>query len=372
MSDFQLKIFKAIIKENIGKNVVVSPISIYHILSLTTNGAAKKTLEEMLKTLCHKDLDELNKNNSSIASAIEKFKSVEFANAVYTKVQPTESFTKMIKQYNAKIDVLKEVEVINKWCSDATHEKIPIIIDALKPNDVMVLINALYFKGVWKKSFDKNNTYENIFMNFNKEKVSVDFMDIEDKFDFYEDSNVQAISLRYKDDNMVATIILPKTEVDDFNDSVATDTNNKSVNDDINNYIDSLTLDTYNNIISKMRSSKVKLTLPKFEINYEDELSKSFMSLGMVEAFTDNADFSSMIKDIHVQIARIIHKTYIKIDEEGTEASAATAVVMTKRSIDFSTPSMMVNHPFLFIIRNEKLPHGNDIIFASKIEMIKK
>ena len=88
MNIFQLKIFQEINKGNIGKNMTICPISIYHILSLTTNGAAKKTLEEMLNVLCNKDLMNMNKNNNIIGSTLAKFKSIELANAVFTKFQP--------------------------------------------------------------------------------------------------------------------------------------------------------------------------------------------------------------------------------------------------------------------------------------------
>ncbi|ORX75987.1 hypothetical protein BCR32DRAFT_296548 [Anaeromyces robustus] len=357
MSSFQLNIFKAINKKNDRKNITVSPISIYHILSLTTNGAVNETLKEMLNTLCHKNLKELNKDNKSIATLIEKFKSVEYANAVFTKVKPLELFTEMIKEYKAKMDILNDADKINKWCSEATHGKIQKIIESLSPDDVMILINIIFFKGVWLKRFDEKNTDKGIFMNYNEEKVGIDFMKTLDKFDYFSDYNIQAISIKYKHDNMVATIILPNRE------------------NNINNYIDNFTLKTYKDIIKKMKNKKVNIYLPNFEIKYEEELSKSFISLGMVQAFSENADFSSMIKSEDVKIGRIIHKTYIKIDEEGTEASAATAVVMVKKSVSlFETriPIMKVNSPFLFIIRNENLPCGNDIIFISKIEMIDK
>ena len=98
MNIFQLKIFQEINKGNIGKNITLCPISIYHILSLTTNGAAKKTLEEMLKTLCNNDLNKMNQNNKLIASILEKFQSIELANAVFTKFNPEQSFIQIIKQ----------------------------------------------------------------------------------------------------------------------------------------------------------------------------------------------------------------------------------------------------------------------------------
>ena len=114
MNSFELKIFKELNKINIEKNLVISSISIYHILSLTTNGALNKTLEEMLNVLSHKNLDEMNKNNKLISSIISKFKSIEFANAVFSKFKPETLFMKMIKEYKATMDIFKDETQINK------------------------------------------------------------------------------------------------------------------------------------------------------------------------------------------------------------------------------------------------------------------
>ena len=116
--------------------------------------------------------------------------------------------------------------------------------------------------------------------------------------------------------------------------------------------------------------NKIRLSTPKFVINFEDELKPYFNSLGMIEAFTDNADFSAMSKTNRLKIAKIIHKTFIEVDEEGTEAAGATAVVMRKKAKPKKEIKMIVDHPFLFIIRSEQLPSGHDILFISKVEAL--
>ena len=219
----------------------------------------------------------------------------------------------------------------------------------------MVLINAIYFKGIWKKTFDKKRTIKNNFNNLNKNPKKVDFMNSTEKYDYIEINGVQVISLNYQKDNMKALIILPKRE------------------DDINIFIDNFKLEKYNEIIKNLKNVKVELYLPKFEVNFEVELKSSFISMGIVEAFSDNADFSVMNKNKILKIGRIIHKTFIKVDEEGTEAAAATAVVM--RCLDYtSTPEkiyfMNINRPFLFFIRTNDLPQGHDILFITKVESL--
>jgi len=347
---FQLKIFQEINKSNIGKNLMISPLSIYHILSLTTNGAQNQTLEEMVKTLGHENKDEMNNENKLVSSSVGKLQSIEMANAVFTKFKPEDQFTSMIKVYKSTIDILKDVEQVNKWCSEATHNKIQNILDKLTPNDLMVLINAIYFKGIWKKTFDKNKTYQNNFNNFNKTPIMKDFMNITDNFDYFENDNIQSISLNYTKDNLKALIILPR-------------------NDDINTYINNFSSENYIDIIKNLNNQKVNLSLPKFEINFSARLEQNLINLGMVLPFSDSADFSGMTREHKLKIGRIIHKTFIKVDEEGTEAAAATVVVMTKRCF-IPTLAMNVDHPFLFIIRSDDLPPEHDILFASKIESL--
>ena len=332
---------------------MISPISIYHILSLTANGAANKTLTEMLNALSEKSLIELNKKNSTISSLFAKFKSVELANAVFTRFNPLDDFQKMIKEYKAKLDLLKDANQINQWCSNATHKKIPKIVDAISGADKMVLINAIYFKGIWQQPFDKNNTRLDTFFG-PKNQSKIMFMNSTKEFDYYEDNGIQAISLNYTKDNLNALIILPK---------------NKS---NINNYIKNFTSEKYNMIIGNLTNKKVKLSLPKFEFDFSAELSQNFKNLGMKDAFNGNADFSIMKKEKDIFISSIIHKTYIKVDEKGTEAAAVTAIVMRYKSALLEPiPVMKVDHPFLFVIRNNDLQPGNDIIFISKVECLK-
>jgi len=353
-NNFQLKIFQEINKANEGKNIMVSPISIYHILSLTANGAANKTLTEMLQALCEKDLNALNKKNSIISNEFDKLQTIEFANAVFTRFNPLNEFQNMIKEYKAKLDILKDANQINQWCSEATHEKIPKIVNDINPNAKIMLINAIYFKGKWQKQFDQKITYLDTFYDSNNKISKIMFMHATKKYDYFENKGMQAISLNYKKDNLSALIILPKK--------------GKNIND----YIEYLTLDKYDNIISGLTNQEVNLSLPKFEFDFSTELIQNFKTLGMHDAFNAGAaDFSVMKKEKDIYISNIIHKTYIKVDEEGTEAVAVTAVEGFFGSCFVDNKVMKVDHPFLFIIRSKDLPPGNDMIFIAKVESLK-
>ena len=353
--DFQFEIIKSINNKNLGKNIMISPISIYHLLSFAANGAENTTLEEMLQLLGHKNKLDLNKVNSALSSIISTFKSIKMANAIFTKFKPEQVFLSMTGKYNSTVDNLISAEQVNSWCSKATNNTITKILDDI--NDaLMILINAIYFKGTWDKKFDEKLTNQLVFYNFNKEEKIIDFMNMENNFDYFENQYLQAIQINYNKDNLKAFIILPKTEKD------------------INNYIKNLTKEKYDKIIKGLKREKVFLSLPKFEIQYEEELKDILISMGMRDAFDDNAaDFSVMKKEKDICVSKVIHKTFIKVDEKGTVAAAVTAVVMRKKlgmPVKDEPKIMNVNHPFLFIIRSGNLPPENDILFFTKVEAL--
>ncbi len=353
LKSFQLNIFNEINKSNEGKNIMISPLSIYHILSLTANGALNSTLKEMLKALNEKDLKSMNLINNELNSNIQQLTTVELANAVFTKFRLELKFRNMVRKYNAEINILESAEQVNNWCKEKTHNKIQKILDSLDPEeDLMVLINAIYFKGKWVKSFDKRKTKKNNFLNFNKTPIEVFFMNATNDYMYFEDKEVQALSINYKNDNLEALILLPKHQID------------------INNYISNLTSQKYQIIISKLSKNKVILSMPKFLINFGAELTPNFNSLGMVEAFTDNAVFTTMSKTNSLKVTKIMHKTFIEVDEEGTEAAAITAVKISLSISGVREKIMNVTHPFLFIIRSNQLPLEHDILFITKIEAL--
>jgi len=171
-----------------------------------------------------------------------------------------------------------------------------------------------------------------------------------DKLDYAENDDVQAISLDYKKDNLKALVILPKKE-------------------DINEYIKKLTEEKYRDIIKKLENKKVDLSLPKFSVEFESDLKPELTKLGMAEAFTDKADFSTIKKENDLSLKRAIHKTFLNVDEKCTEAGAVSAAVVS-REVEVGIPVMNVDHPFLFIIRSDKMNQGYDMLFATKVEKI--
>lgn len=348
LSKFELNLFQEISKLNPEKNIIISPLSIYHILSLVANGAKDNTLKEIMNVLNNKDPNEMNKINKIITSVLTKNTEVEIANGIFTKFTPEKNFMKNINEYKAEIDQLKDIETINNWCNEKTHGKINKIINEINPQDVMILLNGIYFNALWKIPFDKKNNSEKNFFNFNKEEKKVEFMSIQEEFKFYDDEEIEVVFLKYKKESLNAIIILP----------------NKEIN--LNNYIENFTKEKLNEIILNSKDKKIVLNLPKFEINYETELKSYLNNLGINQAFNLNANFTGISQEKNIFINQILHKTFIKVDEQGTEASS-----ITKVELELDLPlEINVDHPFLFVITDDELPSDHKILFIAKIETL--
>ena len=354
---FQISIFNEMNKSKKGQNLIISPLSIFQILSLTTNGADSDTQLEMIQALQNEDLDQLNSINYEILEVLNKCETVDIANAVMARFTPLENFLEISENYCAPFEKLLSAQQVNNWCSEKTHGKIKKILDKLEDDVQMILLNAVYFKGEWSSKFEKMNTRNKTFYNLGTEEKVVDTMSQLTHFKYYEDNQVQAVELPYKKDKMSALVILPRKNVD------------------INKYILSLDTekDSLSNIVSNLKSHKVSLELPKFELAFSSSLKEVLQKMGMEKAFTNNADFSGLRKDAILKIDEVLHKTYLKVNEDGTEAAAVTAVIITYGSA-MPEPEiiyeMKVNRPFLFILRSNDLPKDNDILFISKIEKL--
>jgi serpin B len=351
-------------KINMIENIILSPLSAYQVLGLTANGARKKTLSEMLFALGSKDLNELNNINTKILIESNKFSTVEIANAIMTKFTPEKTFLYTASRYNSTVETLRNLNQVNSWCNKKTHGKIKKILDYLDQRIVMILLNAVYFKGKWYNSFKKSSTQKMPFYNLNdkSKEIKVERMTITENFKYYEDSELQMVELPYKQDSMSAVIILP----------------NKSLN--INNFISKLQDEKLQNLLKKMNSQKVFLGLPKFELNFSSNLNILLRKLGMSMPFNKvTADFTG-IKNRNdgnnIYIDEIIQKTFLKVDESGTEAAAVTIITsgiwgpLLRPRPEIKIYSMIIDRPFLFLIRNKNLPQNHEMIFISKIEKL--
>ena len=201
---FQLSLFNELNKSNRGKNLILSPLSVFQILSLTANGARNETQSEMIEALQNADIDTLNAINYEILEAVQEFTTVEMANAVMSKFDPLQEFMDISETYCAPLEKLISVEQVNNWCSEKTHGKITKILSQLDATVQMILLNAVYFKGEWSSKFKERLTSKKIFYNLGNEVISVDTMNQISHFNYYQDDEIQAIELPYNKDGMTA------------------------------------------------------------------------------------------------------------------------------------------------------------------------
>ena len=315
---FQATLFNRMNKEKKGENLIISPLSIFQALSLAANGARMQTQSEMLDLLQMDSIDKLNELNYKIINEFKEFTTIDIANAVMTKFTPLNDFSIIAEKYLAPVEPLVSAEQVNSWCSNKTHGKIDKILDQLDPSTLMIILNAVYFKGEWASKFESFLTKKLPFYNLGKEEKEIETMTQIAHFKYYEDKKVQVIELRFIKDFMSALIILPSEDTD------------------INKYIDTLSIsnDEYNKIIGELNYVKVHLQLPKFELNFKEQLNDILNDLGMYDAFNPiSADFRGLREEGELYINQVVHKTYLKVFEDGCEAAAVTAINVATSSM---------------------------------------
>ncbi|WP_400194357.1 serpin family protein [Lysinibacillus telephonicus] len=332
-------------KDNEG-NLFISPTSLLMALAMVYNGADGKTKEEMAKIL-GQQTDQVNKANASLINRLlQTSDNVELAiaNSIWLNenYQFQDDFKINVQDYfNAEINEInvtdnESVTNINNWVKKETNGKInEIVQDPLDPDLVSILLNAIYFKGDWKYEFDKNQTSEDTFYGQTK---SASFMKLEEELSYLENNLFQAVSLPYGDGTLSMKVFLPKKNV-----------SLKEVEDE-------LTQENWQKWSSQFTKKEGTLLLPKFKLEYEIELNDALKMLGMPTAFEKDADFSNMIQEsVPLWISKVKQKTYIDVNEKGTEAAAATSIeVVTESAIISDSFYMNVNHPFIFSIVDDE------------------
>ena len=346
---FQTQMFKKIhnmTKIESKKNILISPLSVYQIISLLSNGANGKTQEEILKTLLidenisDKTLDELNSNNENI---IKNSGKIKIANAILSKIELLNSYINIGKKYDSYIAKLEGVEQVNDWCREHTNGKITKLIDSLSPDIQIVLLNAIYFFSDWENQFEEVYTRKKNFKNADESISQVDMMYQTLKYiNYYEDETIQMIELPYKDNNNLSMIIILPRE-DKYSSSY--------------DYLNKENIDFTKLVNNLSKVEEVYFHFPRFEFEYSIELNDVLKNISMVSAFTENADFSNINKTIPLFVSKVIQRTYIKVTETGTEAAAATGVIMENTSPPPPeiTYDMNVNHSFIYMIRDKSI-----------------
>ena len=343
------------------ENIVLSPLSLNMALAMVWNGAKGDTRQGIQQAMGMPDYAQEEVNNYFLdlrekLTTADADVTLALANSIwYDNGFPVKPGFITVNQdyYHAEV---KEIDFrspeapgqINKWCSDNTNGLIQEMIKEIPPDAVMYLINALYFKGLWADScgFDPERTHPGYFRKETGESVSVDMM-MQDRrdIDYYSDDYLQMVTLPYGNGAYSMVFALPKA---DFGDML----------------LQLKQSGYWQHCLSSLTPQEVKLFIPKFKVEYEPKphLNNVLTKLGMGKAFTYAADFSG-ISDISVFISQVMQKTYIEVDEKGTEAAAVTIIEMDRTSVP-STPVFRADRPFLFVIQENTT---GTMLFMGKI-----
>ncbi|MEQ9238807.1 serpin family protein [Coleofasciculus sp. E2-BRE-01] len=347
---FGFKLFSEILQENSNNNVFISPTSIAIALAMTYNGASGETQAAMANALELQgmSLSEVNQANEALKTTLENADSdiqLSIANSLWARqgVSFKPDFRQRNQEfYEAQITDLdfanpEAKRVINNWVKENTNGKIPQIISEIQPNDILFLINAIYFKGNWMEQFDKEQTVERPFYLVDGTQKEHPMMSQSGEYQYYEDDTVQAISLPYGKGRLSFYVFLPR-------ENISLDT-----------FEQQLTPEKWQQWMNRFGKRDGSIVLPRFKLEYEIQLNEALKALGMDVAFDDRADFSNMTEE-DVLINQVKHKTFVEVNEEGTEAAAATSIgmVLTSAAIPQTPFEMVVDRPFFCAIRDNQ------------------
>ena len=354
---FGLKLYQEIAGAENKTNLLVSPLSVSMALGMTMNGAEAATYDAMRSSLGFGTLTESEINEAYkglIAQLLARDKKVEFnlANSVWyaNGFQVKQPFLDAAKSYfDAEVRGLNfsdpaSPRTISSWAENETGGRIKDLIKSIDPNEIMFLVNAVYFKAPWTTPFDVNATRSGTFTRENGSTVQTPLMTRDGQFRFYQNTEVMAAELLYGDTAFSMVLLAPAT--------------GRSLTPLVNK----LTTSWWYSTMDSLRAGRLMLTIPKFKFEYEKRLNDALTGTGMGVIFDwQRADFDRIGDRDDIYITRVEHKTFIDVHELGTEAAAATAVGVGVVSMP---PTMVFDRPFLFVIRERS---SGTILFIGKI-----
>ncbi len=347
-----------VLRETSG-NFFYSPYSISLALAMTYAGARGETAQQMADTLyftlphermhpSFNSLDiELSQRGEGAKGKDEEGFRLNIANALWGQESYkflSEFLDGLAENYGAGLrllDFVNEPEesriTINNWVSDQTEGKIKDLIpqDVIDALTRLVLTNTIYFNAAWQYLFNENMTEDGPFYLLDGGKVTVPMMRQVESFGYAKGDGYQAVELPYDGRELSMVILLPQT-------------------DQFDTFEGSLDAQRVDAIVKDLALRRVALMMPKFEFKSSFSLKETLAAMGMPVAFSGGADFSGMTGNRDLFIADVIHEAFVSVDEAGTEAAAATAVVMTMTASPGAPVEVTVDHPFIFLIRDIK------------------
>ena len=356
-NDFAFDLFRTGNLAQHKANVFMSPLSASMALGMTANGANGTTYDQMrtglrLEGAAREEVNESYKSLIALLRGLDPTTDFRIANSIWYRLGFPfhSSFLDESKLYfDARVEGLDFTSAsapttINTWVSDQTNNRIPTILDAIAREEVMFLINAIYFKGVWLKPFKTAQTADAPFHAADGTTATVRMMFRDDGVSYASTSDYEAIDLPYGNSAFTMTVVMPRTM-------------------DIDAFAESIDRTKWTALVGSFRETSVHVYLPRFRLEWKRLLNDDLQQLGMVLPFAPGrADFTRMSPvGTDLYITKVVQKTFVEVDEAGTEAAAATLVGVGVTSMP---PSFRADKPFLVVIRER---FSGSILFIGKI-----
>jgi len=366
---FALDLYQQLREAQGDENLFYSPYSISLALAMTYAGARGETEAQMADALHYtlpqgrlhpafNGLDQvLTSRGEGAEGKDEEGFRLNIANAIWGQEDYTflQAFLDTLaRNYGAGMRVLdfasapEEARVtINEWVSERTEGRIEELIPrgVIGPATRLVLTNAIYFNAAWAQPFQEEQTSDGTFHLLDGGEVTVPMMQQIASFGYTEDEGYQAVELPYDGNELSMVIVLP--EAGGFLDLEG-----------------SLDAERVADVVEALEHREVALTIPRFEFDSGFSLNDALRAMGMEDAFTDAADFSGMTGTMELFISSVVHKAFVSVDEEGTEAAAATAVVMAEKAMPAEPVEFTVDRPFVFLIRDMEM---GAVLFVGRV-----
>jgi serpin B len=347
-NEFGFRLFQELVSQEGIENNFISPTSIAMALAMTYNGAGAETKQAMAKTLGINELSlsEFNQANLALKNSLKKSGKqikLSIANSLWADkgIKFKKTFLQANKKYYAaqvaSLDFAnpKTPVIINNWVSKNTQHKIPKILDQIGEDVIAILINAIYFKGAWHNEFEPEATFERVFYALDGQEIKHPMMYQQGQYPYLKSEEFEAVALPYADNKMSMYLFLPAEK------------------SDIKSFLKNLDSKHWQEWLASFQTKEGDITLPRFKIEYEKSLKDILPAMGMGIAFSENADFAKMATSTikgNIYISDVKHKTFIEVNEQGTEAAAVTSVYMEIKGAPMTTFSLLFNRPFFYAI----------------------
>ncbi len=347
--------------EDASTNVFISPLSIHMALAMTWNGAEGTTRDQMAEAMNFPNMSagEMNlsyKNLIHELLSVDEKVTMEVANSIWYRNTyvinqafidtNTEYFDAVVQ--GVDFDNPNAKDIINAWVADNTHGLIEEIIQEINASHLMFLVNAIYFKGIWQNGFKKSNTEPTPFHMSTGSIKEVPTMFTKAEFAQTSAEDYHVIELPYGRGNFSMLVFLPDGETSP------------------GEVIASLNAQEWELLTGRLgQTYETELYLPKFSYEYELEMNEVLISMGMEDAFAPSLANFSGIADADLYLSEVKHKTFVEVNEEGTEAAAVTAVGVSLTSMPAYLPVFRVDRPFVFALRETQT---NTLLFLGKVE----